>query len=188
MFEEAKIKLEDSRINLKQIKSANDVPSFRTNFNSFLNSSRAITYALQKKGAHISGFESWYKVKQEEMKYDDLLRFIHDARKEDFHEGKHRLYFSTFIQNVEIGIPPYPNASMVIGNEGPFWIINEGTPQEERIPFKQNGRYVLQVSIENPPEFHLGKKLVNQDPISICECVLIYFSNLVYEAEEKFSI
>lgn len=186
MFTSAKTKLEDSRVIFRQLRASSDAPSFRSLFNSFLNASRAITYALQKDGKHIAGFKDWYKVKQAQMRNDELLRFIHDARTEDFHEGKHRLSFETHIHHLMAGPPPSPNARMVIGSEGPFWIVNEGTPQEQRVPINQ-GTYTIQVSIANAPTVHLGKRLAKNDPMTICQLALDYFSELVHEAKTKFA-
>lgn len=189
MFKRAERKLEDTCIILKQLKATRDALSFRSLFNSFLNASRAITFALQKEGKHIAGFSNWYGTKQEEMRSDNLLRFLHEARKEDFHEGKHRLSFTTYIKEFSseaAGTPPSPNAKMAIGGGGPFWIVDEGTPQEQRIPIKQGGNFIISVSIANAPTVHQGKKLTRNDPITVCKLALDYFSELVYEAKTMF--
>lgn len=95
-FGNTKSKLEDSRNILDQLKLAKNATNFKALFNSFLSSSRAITYALQKEGKKINGFEEWYKEKQDEMRKDKLLRFIHEARTIDFHEGNNVLEVSSF--------------------------------------------------------------------------------------------
>jgi len=190
MFNNAVAKLEDSRSILERLKVANDALAFRSLFNSFLSAVRAITYALQKEGRHISGFDNWYKPRQKEMRNDELLRFVHEARIEDFHEGKQRLTFSTHIQYLSaetVGPPPSPDAKLTVGPQGPFWVVNEGTPQEQRIPVKQGGDYVIRISIENAPEVHLGVKLAKNDPVTICQLALDYFTGLVYEAKSEFA-
>ncbi len=169
--------------------NAKDAITFKVYFNSCLNACRAITNALQKEGKHIPGFEEWYKQKQEEMKNDELLRFIHKARTEDFHEGKHRLVFvRSFIHSFsseDAGTPPSPDATLIIGTEGMFWIVNRGTPYERRIPIRK-GKYTIEVAIDNPPQVHLGKKLKKNDPVTICKLALNYFTDLVAEAKSKF--
>ena len=190
MFSKTKSKLEDTRNILDQLIRASDASSFRALFNSFLNSARAITYALQKEGKNISGFNDWYLLKQEEMINDELLRFIQLARKQDFHEGEHRLDFSTAITEFstnQAGSPPSTNAAIVIGADGPFWLVDEGTPRERRIPIKQGGTWATRVGIKNAPTKHRGKTLERNDPITICHVVLVYFSELVYEAMQSFS-
>lgn len=189
MFNAAKSKLEDTRTIFEQLRNASDPPTFKALFNSFLGSARAITAALQKEGSKKPGFNEWYGEKQKEMKNDELLRFIHEARTEDFHEGKHRLVFATYMEHFStaaVGKPPAPNAKIGIGADGPFWIIHEGTPKERRIPIKQGGNFSIRISIANPPTTHLGGVLKKNDPLSICQVALDYYGNLVYEAGIKF--
>ena len=190
MFSSAKKKLEDSRVILERLRLVNDALSFRALFNSFLSASRAITYALQKDGKHIIRFNDWYEEKRQEMKDDELLRFIHKARTANFHRGKHKLHFTTVIQHFSTATaepPPSPNAKIAIGGEGAFWIADEGTSRERRIPIKQGGSYVTQVSIAGAPTVHRGKKLEKNDPVTICQLALDYFSKLIHEAKIKFA-
>lgn len=190
MFTGALSKLEDCRFILDQLKAATNAPSFRSRFNSFLSASRAITYALQKDGAHIQGFKNWYERKRLEMENDDLLRFLHSARTEDFHEGKHSLTFETYVDRFSggrAGRPPSPDAKMAFGAEGVFWVVDEGTPQQRRIPIKQGGDWVTLISVANPPRGHRGKELASTHPLTICELAVRYFSELVHEAKTKFA-
>lgn len=189
MFERATTKVEDARTISEHLIGASDAPSFRSLFNSFLSSARAITYALQKEGKDVEGFVGWYSQKRDEMKGDELLRFIHEARTGDFHEGKHRLMFGTYIKHFsseQTGPPPTNNAKLTVGAEGIFWIVDEGTPRERRIPIKGGGSFVTQITIANAPATHLGKNLEKNDPITICTLALTYFEHLVHEAKTKF--
>jgi hypothetical protein len=189
LFSKTKSKLEDTRNILDQLNRASDASLFRTLFNSFLNSARAITNALQKEGNDIPGFNDWYVLKQEEMRNDELLRFIQLARVEDFHEGKHKLVFSTAVTEFstdQAGSPPSTNAAIVIGADGPFWLVDGGTPRERRIPIKQGGTWATRVGIKNAPTKHRGKTLERNDPITICRVALVYFSELVHEAMQSF--
>jgi len=168
---------------------AKDAATFRSLFNSFLSAARAITGALQKDGAKLPAFTEWYRKKQGEMKADELLRFIHEARVEDFHEGRHRLSFSTYIgylSSEEVGPPPTPGASLVIGPDGPFWLVDEGTARERRIPVG-GGSFITRIAIANPPTTHMGKRLQRTDPLSILTAALTYFENLVHEAKSGFA-
>jgi hypothetical protein len=186
MFSSAQGKLEDSRSIFEQLKMASDALSFRALFNAFIQASRAIMEALKKDGSHIVGFKDWHKIKYQKMLDDELLLFIHEARREDFHEGKHRLNFQSHIQG-PARLEPFPKESLSITDEGPFRIVDEGTPRERRIPIKQDVNYVTQVSIANAPIVHRGKKLAKNDPLTICQLALDYFSELVYEAKTKFA-
>ena len=189
MFSKTKSKLEDTRNILDQLNRASDASSFRALFNSFLNSARAITNALQEEGSDIPGFNDWYVLKQEEMRNDELLRFIQLARVQDFHKGEHTLVFSTAVtefSTAQAGSSPSPNAAIVIGADGPFWLVDEGTPRERRIPIKQGGTWDTRVGIKNAPTKHRGETLERNDPIAICRVALVYFSELVHEAMQSF--
>jgi hypothetical protein len=120
---------------------------------------------------------------------DELLRFIHDARTEDFHEGTHTLNFSTYVSHFssDKADPPPPNAKLTIGTDGLFWVIDEGTPGKRRIPIKQGGSYEIAISIDNAPTKHRGNTLAHNDPLTLCQLALDYYSELVFEATAKFS-
>ena len=189
VFGNTNSKLEDSRNILNILKSTKDAMNFKSLFNSFLSSSRAITYALQKEGKKINGFEEWYKEKQDEMRKDELLRFIHEARTIDFHEGKNVLGTSVYINhflNSNVGPKPTPDATIGIHKDGIYWTINKGTPRERRIPINKGGKFLTNISIKNPPSQHKGKSLEKKDPIAICELCVKYMEELVFEAIEKF--
>ena len=186
MFKNALNKIEDSQIILDKLNQTTDFLEFKTLFNSFLSSSRAITYALQKDGAHIEGFDKWYSAKQDEMKKDELLRFIHNTRTEDFHEGKHALSCSTYVKQLFTDDLDGPkDVPTVFGSEGIYRIVDEGTSKERRIPAK-GGEYTITISAKNPPTTHLGNKLQKNDPLTICSAALAYLERLVYEARTIF--
>lgn len=186
MFERAQQKLEEAIVHLDGLADAKDTQAFRSHFNAFVNAARAISNVLQKEGRHSSNFNAWYQEKQQEMRGDELLRFIHDARIEDFHQGKHRLQFpSAYIEHFstnQAGPPPSPNASIIIGTEGPYWLVDAGTARERRIPVRQGGKWIVQVAIDSPPSSHLGQRLEKVDPITLCQLVVRYFETLLYEA------
>ncbi len=189
MFQAATNKLEDARNILLQMKSASDSPTFRALFNSFLSSARAISNALQKEGNTVNGFANWYAPKQEEMRGDELLRYIHEARIADFHKGEQRVKAARthvhHLSSEEAGHPPTPNARISIGTEGPFWIVDQGTARERRIPV-QGGRHDTYLNLDNPPKRHAGKGIKDSDPITICSMALEYYEKLVYEAKQTF--
>lgn len=190
-FIKTKIKLEDARISLKSLRDANNPVEFRTAFGNFINNARAITYAMQKEGSKYALFKQWYKQKQSEMEKDELLRFVHNARIDDFHKGESVLTFETVVipqnLNLAIGIAAmYTNKdnkgwNVSIRGDGLSTAINEGTPKEERVMLDQ--RLVeTSISIQNPPKTHLGEKLNSNQPIYLCEQIIKYFEDLVFQA------
>lgn len=189
MFNAAKSKLEDARTILGELDQVGDAISFKAWFNSFLGSARAVTNVLQKEGNKVPKFSSWYEVKQEEMKKDQVMRFVHKARIDDFHRGRHRLKFSTHLRHMsgdEAGPPPSPDAKLVLRENGVFWIVGVGTATERRIPVKKGARYITNISIAGAPTEHLGAKLVRNDPLRVCHLALVYLEKLVREAESTF--
>ena len=189
MFGNTKLKLEDTRNIFNKLKATKDAMNFKALFNSFLSSSRAITNALQKEGKDINGFEEWYKEKQDEMKKDKLLRFIHKARTSDFHEGNNVLGNSVYINHFStsnVVSKPTPDATIGVYKDGIYWSINKGTPRERRIPINKGGKVLTYISIKNPSSQYKGKSLEKNDPITICELCVNYMEELVFEAIEKF--
>ncbi|MFC1491672.1 hypothetical protein ACFLQ0_03685 [Nitrospinota bacterium] len=189
MFENATFKVEEARVNLENLINSQDTHSFRSAFNSFLSNARAITNALQKDGKLVAGFSDWYGQKQTQMRGDPLLRFIHEARTEDFHRGKHRLTFPRteiqYFSTEDVGDAPTEDACIGIGAQGPMWIIGKGTPREQRIPIRGVGSWRIEVAIKSPPSAHLGQKLERQDPVTICILAIKYLEDLVIEAKTK---
>lgn len=191
MFGKTDSKIEDSHILLEKMKAVKSALEFRAYFNSFLDSCRAITYALQEEGNHIRGFDKWYLDKQEEMRNDQLLRFIHDARIDDFHKGVSRVVFpSTYVDHFltsEAGPPPTEDAKIVIGSQGIYWLIDEGTSRERRIPLTRGGSWITETALVGAPTEHKGETIEKNDPVSICTFALEYLSSLVREAKDKFT-
>ena len=185
MFERASRKLEEARSQIAALRVATTAIQFRTAFSAFLSSSRAVTYALQKEGAHIPGFAKWYEAKQAELKSDPLMRFFHEARTDDFHEGKDRLRFATHVGHLstkDAGPPPTPDAAFVLGPEGPHWLVGKGTVEERLIPIQGGGSYSISVSLAQPPTMHCGKELPSTDPLSLCLAASTYLAALLHEA------
>jgi len=190
MFSHSQSKLEDARACLEGMVGARDTVKFKSAFNSFLSNCRAVTNALQKEGASVNDFSEWYQQKQDQMRADELLRFVHESRTEDFHEGRHKLRFGAYIKSLSgsaVGPPPKTGARFVVGAEGPFWLVDEGTPHAHRVPITQGTNHTISVSIDNPPQSHRGSTLAKNDPISICRCAHEYMAVLVHEAKTKFS-
>src|SRR2546429_184321 len=65
---------------------------FRWNLTAFISAARSVTYIMQKEYRHRKGFWDWYQLKQDEMRADPLLRFIHDKRNEILHFGIVQVY------------------------------------------------------------------------------------------------
>ncbi len=74
-------RITDSFHALVQVAASYHSPeSFRRNLNTAIQALRNVTFILQSEKGVIPDFESWYGLKQEEMRHDPILRWLHDAR------------------------------------------------------------------------------------------------------------
>jgi hypothetical protein len=194
-FPKSKAKLDEARNLVMGLDSARDSVTYRAHFLSAINAERAVTMALQQEGAHVPGFEVWYEPWQHEMKADELLRFIHEARIEDFHRGggKDLLVFPRFdLKRLklpdDLEPPPVPTADLRITSEGPIWIVNRDQPDEYRVAAVPRGGAEgrMAVMLAHPPRTHRGQALTRGSPSAVLKLALGYLQGLVTEAERFF--
>jgi hypothetical protein len=189
VFKRAVNKLEDARVALERMQRSQHEQHFKEAFSSFVTSARSITWALQKDGKGIDRFEEWYNAKQEEMKQDDMLRFMHDVRTADTHKGEHPLHFAQQLVGGFLAGPseaPVPGAEMVFYN-GFYWVVDKDTPRERRLPLPVGGGALqMLVRFEYAPPLHRNKPLIQNDPVTVCQLTLTYMEELVYEARATF--
>jgi hypothetical protein len=188
-FPGATRKLEEARALAESLRAAADAPTFRTLFSAFLSAAKAVVSSMRKDGARRAGFRKWHDQKVVEMRQDALLRFVLEARDEDVHEGRHRLLFNTHLERFatdEAGTPPggYP-ATIVIGAEGPVWLLDEGKPSRRTVPIRRGGAWTTVVAIHNAPASHRGRALAANDPVTVCGLTVDYLGELVHEAETR---
>ena len=188
-----KTKLEDARTTLSLLKSAKNPVEFRAAFSAFINNSRAITYAMQADGSKDHAFMQWYEQRRLEMQKDELIRFVHDSRIEDFHKGIHQLDFVSQAKfaNLDPATVMSRSPHLFSGNdtweifltgEGLFTTVNSGTPQEQRAMLDQSLLESTKISVQNPPKSHMGRPLNSDNPTYLCELVMTYFEKLVFQA------
>jgi hypothetical protein len=137
-----------------------------------------------------AGFQKWRNSKKNECKNDDLLRFINDRRNADLHEGYSPLAFTMhpFSFNSEtVGPAPSPAANLFVDGTGPYWIVDQGTPHERRLPVESMGNVLFSVAIVNPPTMHLGSALPSTEPGAILRLAEGYYANLLFEARQTFA-
>lgn len=155
--------------------------------NSYFAAAKAITNALQKEGAHVRGFSEWWSLKQDEMRGDELLRFIHVHREEVYHRAEEVI---TFALELTIGWEQprgstEPTPPIEKTPEGVFWVLETGTSNERRVPIPDDNRRVS-FTIRDAPKSHLGLPIVG-DIKTICSLSMAYYTELVTEADAKFS-
>jgi hypothetical protein len=127
------------------------------------------------------------------MQNDELIRFVHDSRIEDFHKGIHQLDFVSKASFANLNPATVMSRSphlfsgdgtweISLTGEGLFTTINNGTPQEQRVMLDQSLLERTKIAVRNPPFSHLGKPLQSDYPTYLCELVMVYFERLVFQA------
>lgn len=185
MFDRAIAKLEDSRANIETMRGATNTLQFKSAFLSFLSNSRAVTYALQRDGKSVQGFKAWYEGKQTEMRADELLRFVKDARTDDHHKGERLLRFTADYEEYRIENPL--GDAIRVDSDGVFRIADSGTPRERRVP-TGSGRASVTVYLVNAPQSHRGERLTVNDPYTVASLAQAYMEELVHEARTIFEV
>jgi hypothetical protein len=109
-----------------------DPEEFRVKLNACIQAARNVTFAIQKEGNLIPGFDEWYPTWQEKMKSDPIMKWLNEARRRIVHEGDLETQ-SQAIVRLQIG---YPDAAREVA---------EGLPQSFRRGVK-----------EDPPQFEVS--------------------------------
>ena len=81
MFKPFENRLIDAIEHLSEIQNCYfDPQRFRQTLNAEIQAIRNVTFVLQKCGSRLEGFEQWYKVWQETMKSDKILKWLIGSR------------------------------------------------------------------------------------------------------------
>jgi hypothetical protein len=192
MFEKSARKLEEARVHIDHLRTAQSAQAFRSHFNATVNATRSVWDVLKSEGKHVPGFNKWREAKWTVISGDDLLGRLSSARIADFHRGEEQVAFGTHVEYLStesIGPPPVPGAGLVIGTEGPAWLVSQGTPHERRVPIQPNDttRFAVHASLVDPPKTHLGQPLRRADPVTFCQMAITYFEGLLHEAKTEFA-
>jgi len=201
---QASNKLEDGWALLSVLESARDALTFKAAYAALFVVCRAIPDAVDRElkpllrkdrktpegSRQLSEYGAWCKAKlKERQEPGSLLEFVENARDADVHEGKHQLQFpasqigSTVISTAN---GPPGTSSAVIDTDGAFYLVDMNTPTQRRVPILDGITSRIQVSLATPLTHHLGKALVESDPISVARTALNYYAALLWEAKEKF--
>lgn len=191
MFEAAAAKVDDARAQLRLMLRSNDFDTLRSTLQSCINALRAVEESIEAEGSRVSGFQEWWDDQKRVLKEDELMRFIHEVRIDDFHRAKGRnvLVGRTFVEHIstsELSDRPEGANGLQVGPEGPFWVVDAGKPTERRVPITGGGSWRLGVNLANAPKSHAGKPLDRNDPFTICSLGIEYLFRLVVEARTKF--
>lgn len=192
MVPRAKKTLHECAYHLKNMSTSKNLEEFEICFAAFVNSSRNVTFVLQKEFNHNAKFRSWYKTKEEEMRKDPLCKFFHDLRnkivKEGINDLQTSLTINSFNTSNDILDKPENNPDMIINNKGVYWHVHKSTGKEDYIPATTKGSMTTVVTINNFPPEHLGQDISNLNLLRISQIYYDYLRNLVEELTAEINI
>lgn len=195
MIPKSKKNLHECEYHLNLMLKCQNIEELEINFSAFVNSARNVTFVLQKEFKNAEGFLDWYGnpdnleesregTKIYEMRYDELCVFFKELRNKILKEGINQIECNTKVIkfNSLTDVIDRPNGSkLIFKGKGIYYLINEGTKQEDLIPAKTKARMITTVFIKDAPKRHLGKTILNNDIIGISEIYYLYLKNLVEE-------
>ena len=162
-------KYNSALLHLERMKkeSITDHEFFRTNLEAFVETSRNVTYIMQKEFKHRAGFNEWYKEIQKNMDNDDVFSFFNKKRVTSVHKKP--------VETVLTGCIPKSLSFAIVGQ--PDDIVTEDTKTLATIsPIQYSRRF------GNHP-----KGYSTEEVISLCEKYIAKLGLIVDECEVKFS-
>jgi hypothetical protein len=184
MIPKAKKNLHECEYHLNNMMNSLNVEELEINFAAFVNSGRNVTFVLRKEFNSDDNFSKWYKIKQDEMGSDELCKFFKELRNHILKEGINNIECDTTISRFnssEDMVDRPKDSELKITGKGIFYLVNNGTPQEDLIPAKTKAQMMTTVFIKEAPKTHLGKTIPNNNIIEISKNYYLYLKILVEE-------
>jgi hypothetical protein len=178
-------KLIHACIMLEQAKlNCNEHSVFMANFDAFLTNARSVTWIMQTELGSITGFEGWYKRKQEEMNKDPDFAFFNSLRVETTHKRTFNTpsrYTTSFPQGLTISGGSVVNI--------PFGKVDERSNLviDNKTPITINGKPVTNIEHSTTSNYFFEKR-PNEDAIGLCEAYLQKLQQKVIECHDKFKL
>jgi len=184
----AKRVLHECVYHLDLMKSSKSAEELEINFSAFLNSTRNVTFALQKEFAGNKKFTKWYKKKMKEMTKEPLLLFFVKLRNRTVKEGITGLKgISLTIKSLDTSKDlinkPEGSANLIITRKGPYWNVFPNSPKADLLPADTTGEIYSVVALEGIPKTFLGKEL-EPNISKVCDTYYLYLKQLVEECTE----
>lgn len=158
---------------------------------------RAVTNVLQKLKSTEPDFDTWYSKYRPEMKSDPLMKYFYKLRSEILKEGQLQLVTIAYLKKMRLPTdfqrfgPPPPNAkAFFIGDKfgGTGWEIQlpDGSIEKYYVELPSDIG-IVNLRFPDPPENHLGKRIMDNSIESLSRQYLDYLQQIVKEAKTKFS-
>lgn len=192
----AKSRLRTVERELAELQKATSYTEFSDHWYVFLTAWKGIYTTLEQGAKASPQARQWFGAKQQERRKDNLLQYVYQARNDD----EHGLNTVTKLDpgHVAIGVKANPgeNLNMIIDE---IRFDANGVRVSSAKDFNGNpiptfteirGAHPVLISVRDrggntyaPPSMHLGKKLPDQEPLTIAEAAYAYASDLLSEAE-----
>ena len=158
-------KLQTAADAINDMRAAQDYGRFARAFRECLSALKSAHYKLEgrtKKHLRTTGrervreFQQWW----DERIADPLIVWTGRVRDSDIHQQSDDLAARYHIQHFDgaDAEPPPPGAVLGIGATGAFWVLDQGTARERRIPVKMRegtrsaqAQNILMVAVTDPP-------------------------------------
>jgi len=185
----AREELEKARLAIEEMKIANNLKSYKEAWELFLIRLERVWNKLCNDLSRSPKYRNWTSLdKAKQLRKDDpLLSYLTNARG----VSEHTIEDITEIESGGIAINPAIGNHLHIEhmhiNHGNIFIKSKQRLKIEFIPGKLKLKQVSNRSATyNPPSSHLGQPLKITEPANIAEIGLIYYENLIKEAEGYF--
>lgn len=156
---------------------------------------RSFTFVLQNlRSFDREGFDQWYQKYETEMRNDEMMKFFVSLRNDLLKKGDSNTDITVKIERLSLpedahlfGPKPPGAKSLVIGDDGPAWIVKtaEGVEKKHYVQVPSRVADTSQ-SFRNPPRTHLGKSLKGKDSVELCNLYLQYLERMLVDAKQHF--
>ena len=153
-----------------------DSDAFRYEFTAFLSAARSVTQIMQNEYSKEPGFARWYSQKQDEMRKNPVLKYLHEQRRLSFHVRPAK---TTSTINLEVHETICVTESVALFLEGTGGITKQVTVQHP--VFGSDSQGTSKIGILYSFDDFPGKNVMQ-----ICQEDLIELENLVNECEQRF--
>ena len=167
-------KLEEAKYFLSQMQANIENPkNFAFNLSAFLSAARSVTFVMRSEFARFSGFDGWYKSKQEEMNGDGDFKFFNDMRVVTIHQRTvtpHRKTHITISETISASL-----TRKVVDKDGNVVSERTSEPKAEKSPEEK-------VTIKHSWYF---EERPDEDLLELCNAYVQKLEKLVDECEKR---
>jgi hypothetical protein len=155
---------------------------------------RSVTNILQNLRSTESSFDDWYGKYREEMRKDELMRYMYELRSIILKEGELQTSSSVYIRKLNTNdvsrFPRPPNAiGFFVGDGlgGSGWKVKmpDGSIERYYVDLPKE-TCMVNLNFRNAPKIHRGKDIDDKRVQHICSLYVTYLRDMVNDAYRVF--